>query len=89
MFQADFHSFHRPPKKEKRSKKERNGCYYYLSNSPLTPEGEYYKGYPNRSGRKQAVVKAGNVLAEEHCTPHDNISKTTHEMFLQGSVIET
>ena len=41
---TDFHSFHRPPKKEKRSKKERNGCYYYRSNSPLTPEGEYYKG---------------------------------------------
>ena len=42
---TDFHSFHRPPKKEKRSKKERNGCYYDLSNSPLTPEGEYYKGF--------------------------------------------
>ena len=41
---TDFHSFHRPPKKEKRSKKERNGCYYYLSNSPLAPMGEYYKG---------------------------------------------
>jgi len=57
---TDFHSFHRPPKKEKRSKKERNGCYYYRSNSPLTPEGEYYKGM-SRGGVVQTVGKAESV----------------------------
>ena len=45
---TDFHSFHRRPKKEKRSKKERNGCYYYRSNSPFTPEGNTIRGSPSQ-----------------------------------------